>query len=99
MIYPPGSIFDLGHRDKPYEFVAHSNVSLAYWFRFSTKTCWCIYDIDLSLLVRGLACHIFDAEPLPEPMLACCQLGPKNKISEIFKTVQMIMFVDEGYSI
>ena len=31
-----------------------------------------------SALIQAMACHLFGAKPLPEPMLPCCQFDPKE---------------------
>ena len=36
------------------------------------------------MLVQVMACHLFSAEPLPEPMQASCQLDPKEQTSVKF---------------
>ena len=39
-----------------------------------------------SALVQEMACRLFGAKPLPEPMLACCQLDSWEQISVKFES-------------
>ena len=42
-----------------------------------------------------MACRLFGAKPLPEPMLACCQLYSREHISVKYKT-GYIIFIQEN---
>ena len=43
-------------------------------------------------LAQVMACRLFCAKPLPEPMLDYCQLAPMNKINEILIKVHNFLF-------
>ena len=43
-----------------------------------------MHPVTRPSLVQIMACHLFDAKPLSEPMLAYHQLGPKEHISMKF---------------
>ena len=42
-------------------------------------------------LVRVMACRLFGAKPLPEPMLVYCQLESWKQLSVIFKEMHLKM--------
>ena len=45
-----------------------------------------------SSLVHVMACRLFGAKPLPEPMMAYCQLGPTEQ-RNLYRTENI--FIDE----
>ena len=48
-----------------------------------------------SVFVQVMACHLFGAKPLPEPMLAYCQLDPQEQTSVKFQPKYKIL-IDEN---
>ena len=58
----------------------HCEVSLAHLTHFSPSAAY-MCQWTGSALVQIMACRLFGAKPLPEPMLTYCQMDPQEQMS------------------
>ena len=66
-------------------------------FNSSPTTAAYMHQWIKSVLVQIMACRLFGAKPLSEPMLGYCQLNPLNKIQWIFNR-NTNLFIHENAS-